>query len=102
MSVAPSTDPRQRLAERQIEDAIAAHRGSQNDHAGMLGGDAPDAAGTAAEWISAHRFQHALAALLGNEGDQLSLVRDQQRIEAEDLARAAHGVAHRDRLRSAE
>ena len=32
----------------------------------------------------------------GNEGDELALVRDEQRVEPEDLARAAHGVAHRD------
>jgi hypothetical protein len=62
------------LSERQIEDAVAADRRAQDDHARVLGGDAPDAARVAAQRVRAQRPKHAIGAVGRNEGDELSLI----------------------------
>jgi len=93
----PLADSRQRLAERQIEDSIAANGGAQNHKVRVLFGDMSDKGSVAAERMAAHRFKHPLSVLARNEGDQFALIGDQQRIESENLAGSAHRVANWNR-----
>src|SRR5215470_10696207 len=93
-----SAYPRQRFAEWEVDDSLAADGGAGGDEAGMAGHHPADAARFLAERVGAQRRQHALGALGGDEGDELALVGDVERIEPEDLAGAAHRVVHRDRI----
>ena len=54
----------------------------------MIAASTPAGCGT-------HRREHGVGVLRRNDGDQLALIRQIQRIEAEDLARAAHWIAYR-------
>ena len=92
----PSADPRQRLSERQVDDALPADRGMHADEPSTIFHDGSDPRRALAQRMPAHRAENGFGSVLRNEGDQFSLVRDEHRIEAEDLACAADGVADRN------
>src|SRR5262249_17978413 len=89
-----SADPRQRLPEGEVQDAIAADRRSQENRTGVIGRPAADEGGGPAELMSSQRGEHLVGIRGGDEGDQLALVRHQERVESENLARSTHHVTH--------
>ena len=64
----------------------------------VVGDDLADAHGVAPQRMGAHRRQYALGIGRGTDRDQLALVGNIQRIEAEELAGGGHHGLHRNRL----
>jgi hypothetical protein len=95
VSGSPSTDPRERITHQHVDDAGAAVSGdsqdgssrrdldTSDDRRGFTSGDAPD------------RIERPIRGCIVDDRDQLAFVGDVERIQTEELAGAAHFLAHR-------
>ena len=95
---ARSADPRQRVADEHVDDAGAAEGRAQHDDAFGLGGDLADRAprrrrADARAW----RASAASASSAGDDGHDLALVGDVERVDAEQVARAVDRREHGQR-----
>ena len=91
-----SADPRQRLAEREVEQALASERGDRDDLARGTGLDDADARGAGAEGMSPQGGERAIGVGRRDEGDQPPLAGHLKGIDPQHLAGARDGAIDRD------
>ena len=82
------TDARQLFSHEHVHDAAAAEDGLHDDAAGAVVGDFADDRGPAAQGMRLQGRQRRVGLGRGDDADDLSLVSEIQRVEAQDLAEA--------------
>src|SRR5450756_2406422 len=90
MTSAILADPRQLLATQHVEHAHRSEEAADHDEPRLLEGHPADDAGVSADGVPAEDLHHAVGLVLGSEDDEATLVRHVHRVEAQDLAGAAH------------
>ncbi|HZC28444.1 MAG TPA: hypothetical protein VE269_01800, partial [Gaiellaceae bacterium] len=80
-----SADPRQRVADELVHHPPSAERGLHEHHPGRLRADLADLGGLLAAGQGAHRLERSVGVVGGDERDQLALVGDVHRIDAQQL-----------------
>ena len=81
-------DARQRVADEHVDDPAAAETRVEEDEALGLGAHLADDRRLGAERVRPQRGERVVGGLGGDDGDELALVRDVERVDAEDLAGA--------------
>lgn len=84
-----STYPRQLLPEQHIHDPLAAEAGLQQHPAGGRLDHLPDTGTVHARRVAAHDGQQLVHPVFRHHRDQLALIGQVERVQAEDLAQAA-------------
>ena len=96
MRIARSADARQLLARQAVDDAPAAERSDHLHEPALIGDGLADDRGVAAERMSLHRHKRGRSACGRDHCDQLALVGDIERIEAQEFAGCGHFGLDRD------
>ena len=91
-----SADSRQGLPEREIHDSLSPDRGAYTHETAAILEDVANCGGVLPERVAAHLSEDRLDTVSRNERDELPFIRDEKRVESEDLACAANRVADRD------
>src|SRR5688572_26755270 len=91
-----STYPRQRVADKHVYHAGAAEAGVHEDHPLRLLAHLADYRGLFAAFDPAQRLEGAVGGFGGDDGEQLALVGDVERVYSQDLARPVYDFPNRD------
>ena len=79
------------LADRQVDHPRTSEGGPSDDHSRMLRDTDSDHGGRLPELVTAHRLQDPIGVLRSDEGHELALVGDIQRVEPEQTAGVLDG-----------
>ena len=93
----PSANARHKLSERQIYDTDAAECGTQPDRSGCFRRRVSDDTRRPSVRIGVHHREYALCVFGRDEGEELALVRECERVESEDVTDPLHGGMHGNR-----
>src|ERR1700722_7708093 len=91
-------DAGQGVADEGVHNSGAAECGFELDDAGRVGGDVADDGRLGAEGVGAQGGEGAVGLVGGDDGDEAALAGDVHRVDAEQLAGAAHLGPDRDRV----
>ena len=89
-----STNSRQRIADQHIDDTTATVEGGYENRTRRLLADFADDLRFSSARCQAQSIDGGIGVLGRNHGQELALVRNVQRIEAQQFTSAAHRVAH--------
>lgn len=89
-----SADTRQLLTEREVDDAPCTERRANDDDLPMILQDGSDHRCFAPEFVGAHRREHCVGMFRGDDRNELVLVGDAQRIEAEERSGGSDVVGY--------
>jgi tRNA U38,U39,U40 pseudouridine synthase TruA len=91
-----SADARQLLARQQIHDSARPKGCSHSYQTGNIVSHCADDVGVPAQRVSTHRGPHIFGAFRRNNRNQLSFIRNIERIEAQQLTDSPHLLTNRN------